>query len=664
MGFTFLYPNFLWALLLVLIPIIIHLFNFRRFKTVYFPNVELLKEIKEESKKSRTVKNWLVLLFRILFITFLVLAFAFPITGDNKKSEDEIVSIYLDNSFSMDAEGIEGNKLENAKAYADQLIQSLPPNSKIHLVTNNFEGNHQIEFNKKKAQEEISKIKPSPISQSFESILDRQNVFFQNKSINKPTVYWISDFQQLSSNEFENIDSFNIHLGLLESTESSNISVDSVWFNSPIRKRFGAEKMNFKLTNHDSENLKNFKVTLKINGRIASITIPNLNNGSSSGELDFQVPNDTLIKGEISIEDKNLLFDNKLLFSYQIPKQQNVLLISKEGNNINNTIRKIFSNDSAVNYSQFSPQNIDFGILAKQDFIILGELNNISQSLSAEVSKMASNGKSVAIIPGEEIKYEDYNQLSNFCNGIKYGKKDTIDREIGSVRKKHDFFSGVFDEKEMKENLKESFPTLFEHYELKANSNSEALILKEDDSPYLIKSGNIYLFSAGLSPSFSNIAQKALVVPLFYQMLFESLHTTPPQYFIEPNTKVKAPFMIEDKIYLKTKNQKVQTRINNQSFDLPENPTEGYYEMVTEKNNTKGAFALNYSRQESQSIKSQMDFLQKLEALPNISKFNISGNQLSNSEVIADSEGSLWFTCLIMSLIFLGLEMIFIRIKN
>ena len=51
MGITFLYPNFLWALSLVAIPIIIHLFNFRKYKTVYFPNVSLLKEVQQESKK-------------------------------------------------------------------------------------------------------------------------------------------------------------------------------------------------------------------------------------------------------------------------------------------------------------------------------------------------------------------------------------------------------------------------------------------------------------------------------------------------------------------------------------------------------------------------------------------------------------------------------------
>ena len=46
----FLYPQFLYALALVAIPIIIHLFNFRKFRTVYFSNVQFLKSVKEKTK--------------------------------------------------------------------------------------------------------------------------------------------------------------------------------------------------------------------------------------------------------------------------------------------------------------------------------------------------------------------------------------------------------------------------------------------------------------------------------------------------------------------------------------------------------------------------------------------------------------------------------------
>ncbi len=45
-------PIFLIALTALAIPIIIHLYNFRRYKKVYFTNVRFLTEIKQRKQKS------------------------------------------------------------------------------------------------------------------------------------------------------------------------------------------------------------------------------------------------------------------------------------------------------------------------------------------------------------------------------------------------------------------------------------------------------------------------------------------------------------------------------------------------------------------------------------------------------------------------------------
>ena len=71
----FLYPSFLWALGLIAGPMIVHLFHFRRFRTVYFTNVRFLREVQEETSNRRKIRNLLVLLARCLAVVGLVLAF-------------------------------------------------------------------------------------------------------------------------------------------------------------------------------------------------------------------------------------------------------------------------------------------------------------------------------------------------------------------------------------------------------------------------------------------------------------------------------------------------------------------------------------------------------------------------------------------------------------
>ena len=96
-------PQLLYALFALAIPILIHLFNLRRHKTILFSSVRFLKNIKQENTKKRNLKNILVLITRLLAITFLILAFCKPFIKEDKGYiSSNKVFIYVDNSFSMD----------------------------------------------------------------------------------------------------------------------------------------------------------------------------------------------------------------------------------------------------------------------------------------------------------------------------------------------------------------------------------------------------------------------------------------------------------------------------------------------------------------------------------------------------------------------------------
>ena len=130
-------PTFLWALLLLVIPLIIHLFNFRKYKRVLFSNVAMLRQIQTESRKTRQIKKWLVLLTRMLILAALVIAFARPyLLDENAKTGRQLVSIYLDNSQSMRAEGEQGELFENAKSAARTLLGNLPNEAEVQVVNN------------------------------------------------------------------------------------------------------------------------------------------------------------------------------------------------------------------------------------------------------------------------------------------------------------------------------------------------------------------------------------------------------------------------------------------------------------------------------------------------------------------------------------------------
>ena len=111
----FKHPEILYFLFLLIVPILVHLFQLRRFKTSYFTNVRFLKELSIQTRKSSKIKKRLLLATRLLLLAFAIFAFAQPFfeAKDSKNASNEMY-IILDNSFSMQAKGKKGELLKRA----------------------------------------------------------------------------------------------------------------------------------------------------------------------------------------------------------------------------------------------------------------------------------------------------------------------------------------------------------------------------------------------------------------------------------------------------------------------------------------------------------------------------------------------------------------------
>ena len=258
MNFSFLYPQFLWAFSLLAIPVAIHLFNFRKYKEIYFPNTLFLKSIKEQSKAANHLKNLLILLLRLLAFSFLILAFALPFSARNTQNSDKqnhLHAFYIDNSFSMNSAAEGGKLLDEAKKKIENLVKNLPNSDYFLLTTNDFEGKHRQHLDKKSFLEELNLVNESPHSRTFSEIQLRQQSDIGEENAD---VYWLSDFQKgmndLNKNKMDS--SKNIFLIPLEASIKNNVSIDSCWFDSPVRKTESPEELKVKITNHGDKNLK------------------------------------------------------------------------------------------------------------------------------------------------------------------------------------------------------------------------------------------------------------------------------------------------------------------------------------------------------------------------------------------------------------------------
>ena len=118
----FLYPAFLWALTALAIPIILHLFYFRRYKKVFFSNLRFLREVKEETSARNKLRNLLILLARLLAMAGIIFAFAQPVIPlkNAVKAGIRDVSVFIDNSFSMQSFGKDLSLFDKARQKAKE----------------------------------------------------------------------------------------------------------------------------------------------------------------------------------------------------------------------------------------------------------------------------------------------------------------------------------------------------------------------------------------------------------------------------------------------------------------------------------------------------------------------------------------------------------------
>jgi hypothetical protein len=345
---NFVYPNFLWACTLVAIPIIIHLFNFRRYKIVYFSRVKFLKEVTEDSRSGVKLKHLLVLISRILAILCLVFAFAQPYipTGNNANIENMSL-VYIDNSYSMEAAGSDGNLLNEAKNQAIDLVKSFDENEKVALMTTDLLASELRFYSRDEVVDQIKRIDFSPRSTQLSNVLNTQlDLMTQSANNANQRIFIFSDFQE-STTGLEEFGRAEVPCYYYQpkSEIAGNIYIDSVWFQTPVHRLNTPSEVFFRVQNQSDMAQQDLSVNLKIDGNEpAPKRIGADANASAVGSVTFTDRSPGIKSGSISVETSQLFFDDEYFFTYETKEQVNILII-KNSLQENSNLEQLYALD-------------------------------------------------------------------------------------------------------------------------------------------------------------------------------------------------------------------------------------------------------------------------------------------------------------------------------
>jgi hypothetical protein len=521
----FVYPSFLFALFAIAIPIIIHLFHFRRYKKVIFSDLRFLKQVQEQNKAKQKLKDWLILCSRILAITFLVFAFAQPfLPSDNTISLKGLkaISIFVDNSFSMNNEGKDGNLLETAKNKARAIVSAYGNDDRFQILTHDMEGRHQRLVNKNDALQWIDEIKPTPSSQTLSRITARQQQALEKAGDDIKLFYLVSDFQKqmCDVDDLKMDTSTQLNFVPVTANELHNLYVDSVWLAGPVVQLNEPATLKARIRNSSDQSAENILVTLKLNGQqkgLQNITCP------ASEWVDvtftFTAQQKGPQQGEISIIDHPVTFDDKLFFSFYPVSSYKLLSIN--GNSANPYISKLFENDPTYKLTQTNQNQLDYSAFPAYQLIILNEPQVVSSGLSLELKKYIEQGGQLFVIPPSTPEaLSSLNLLMADVNMPLYGNSLKQAVKVYELNMQDEVFKNVF--QRMPKNM--DLPAVIQYYALQRSNATKgrSLMQLNNGQPFVwqasYQKGNIVLLSVPLQTAWSNLSQHAVFVPLMLKL--------------------------------------------------------------------------------------------------------------------------------------------------
>ncbi|MFD2146573.1 BatA domain-containing protein [Mucilaginibacter antarcticus] len=553
----FLYPAFLFALASLAIPVLVHLFNFRRYQKVYFSNVQFLKEVQEQQSSRRNLKERVILATRLLALLFLVLAFARPFIAKQNNANagaQRVISVFLDNSYSMQTLNREGSLLDEAKKRAKEIVSAYSINDKYQLLTQDFEGKHQRLLTRDEFYDAVDAVKISPRSRSLQQIIDRQQNLLSMQGGTARSIDVISDFQRNISNSQPIKVDTGTHISLiqLKASAPANVAVDSVWLLSAIHRPGETEKMVVKLHNYADEEAVKIPLKLMINGEQKSL------GGFTLAAREIQT--DTLTfsglkpgwqRGEIALQDNPVTFDNQFYFTFNVKQQMQVLLI--DGGTVNPYLNAVFSTDQFFKVTRVPDGNVDYAGLSAYPLIVVSDVKTVSSGLSQQLKTYVNKGGTLVVFPAVDAELPNYKSFLQPMGAAFPEKLATENIKVSGLNLQNPVFKNIFEELPSNPDL----PVIKKYYQLSASSGRNENIMQVQGGQsfwagYNSGRGKVYVSAVPLNEDFSNLPRHALFVPIMFRIALLSGHDQPLFYTLGHDQTVETmPIQSSEKQLLK-----------------------------------------------------------------------------------------------------------------
>ncbi len=542
----FLNPFMLFALGAVALPVIVHLFHFRRPRKVDFSSLTFVRELQKTTMQRVRLRQWLLLALRLLAIVCLVCAFARPsLTGQVAGAVGGVArssaALVIDNSLSMTLRDAEGEYLRQAKDIVSGLIREFEERDEIFLRTTAGGDVPQGSLSPAAAIDAVEDIRASAAGVSLlEAVVSATEALEEAAHPNRE-VYIVSDMQApaladtVRAVQAEGMRAYLLPVG---GRTQANVAVVDVRIDSRIVEAGQPVRLSATLVNYAAEPVEGYVASVFLEGRrLAQATADLLPREPTEVLFTITPPESGWLSGVVQIEEDVFAFDDRRYFTLHVPERRRILIVRGEGENTG-FLELALSPELARGQVAFDVTVIPETSLAatgpeRYDAVVVAGAQTLSSGETEVLARYVAGGGGLLLSPSSAGQEEgqEYNTLLEMVGG---GRISGFNGSLGSqtriasfdrVELEHPLFEGVFHIEAEGDAPNVERPEIWfaARYEPEG-AGEQSIIRLSNGDPFLQEiqheRGVVLLLAVAPDARWSELPVRGLFIPLVYRSLY------------------------------------------------------------------------------------------------------------------------------------------------
>lgn len=524
---TFLNPFLLVALAAAAIPLLLHLLNLRKLRTVDFSSLRFLKELQKSRIRRLKLRQLLLLLLRIGLVVFAVLAFARPAVegsiGLPGARASTTAVILLDNSYSMEVRDAGGVRFKAAQRAALDVIELLQEGDEAYLVPmTDVRAAAGVEptRNREALRNAVNAMQYGYRRADLNDALRMAaSLIDGSENLNKE-VYIITDAQRSNVVGSDSLKVFAadvrvylLPIGTGAVPAGTNLGLDSLRVLSSVFEVGKPIEVRAWVHNYGGDDVAGVPVSLLLNGeRTAqgSVSVPA--GASVAIDLAGAPKRPGLQGGSVELAADALDADNRRYFAFPVLGAMRVAVAASPQTRDYLSLALTLAG-SNVNVRNVAPDGLAAVDLAGVEAVVLSDATVRD---AARLAQFVEDGGGLVIFGGPGLDRNAFNSGLGASLGIALGAPLVADAGkplvFGSVEREHPIFNGVFDP--ARPGTVES-PKIAQAV---PSAGGETIIRLSGGQPFMSEfrrgRGRVVYIGAPASQAWSDLPLKGIFVPL------------------------------------------------------------------------------------------------------------------------------------------------------